>query len=53
MVTQKELPIAQVTKELQINDSVRGNWMKLYREQNPESEPTLKPSGRVRLAVRS
>src|SRR5699024_7615513 len=31
-------------------DGTLGNWVKLYREQNPEPEPELKPSDRVRLA---
>ena len=50
MVVQNDRPIAQVAKELQINDGTLGNWVKLYREQNPEPEPALKPSDRVRLA---
>ena len=50
MVVQNDRPIAQVAKELQINQGTLGNWVKLYREQNPEPEPALKPSDRVRLA---
>ena len=50
MVVQNDRPIAQVAKELQINDGTLGNWVKLYREENPEPEPALKPSDRVRLA---
>ncbi len=50
MVVQNDRPIAQVAKELQINDGTLGNWVKLYREQNPEPEPALKPSDQVRLA---
>ncbi|WP_343960024.1 transposase, partial [Yaniella flava] len=50
MVVQNDRPIAQVAKELQINEGTLGNWVKLYREQNPEPEPELKPSDRVRLA---
>ena len=49
MVVQNDRPIVQVAKELQINDGTLGNWVKLYRE-NPEPEPALKPSDRVRLA---
>jgi len=50
MVVQNDRPIAQVAKELQINEGTLGNWVKLYREQNPEPEPELEPSDRVRLA---
>lgn len=32
IVVQKDRPIAQVAKELQINDDTLGKWVKLYRE---------------------
>src|SRR5690625_2614418 len=50
MVVQNDRPIAQVAKALQIHDGTLGNWVKLYRQENPEPEPELKPSDRVRLA---
>lgn len=50
MVVTNDRPIAQAAKELQINDGTYGNWVKLSREENPEPEPALKPSDRVRLA---
>lgn len=50
MVVQNDRPIAQVAKELHINDGTPGNWVKLYREENPEPEPALMPSDRLRLA---
>src|SRR5699024_12787109 len=50
MVVQNDRPIAQVAKELQINEGTLGNWGKPHREGNPEPEPALKPSDRVRLA---
>lgn len=48
MVVQNGRPIAEVTNELQINDGTLGNWVKLYREENPE--PELRPTYQVRLA---
>ncbi|GAA4106192.1 transposase [Enteractinococcus coprophilus] len=36
MVMQNDRPIAQVAKELEINDGTRGNRVILYREKNPE-----------------
>lgn len=42
--------VVQVAKELEIHDGTLGNWVKLYRQENPEPEPVLKPSDRVRLA---
>lgn len=50
MVVTNDRPIAQAAKELQINDGTYGNWVKLSREENPEHEPVLKPSDRVRQA---
>jgi len=39
-----------LAKDLQINDGTLDNWVKLYLTENPEPEPELKPSDRVRLA---
>ena len=50
MVVTNDRPIAQAAKELQINDGTYGDWVKLSREENPEPEPALKPSDRVRQA---
>lgn len=50
MVVQNDRPIAQVAKELQVNPGTLGNWVKVYRQENPEPEPELQPSDRVRLA---
>src|SRR5699024_6546366 len=50
MDVQNDRPIAQVAKDLQINDGTWGNWVKLYREEYHEPEPDLMPSDRVRLA---
>lgn len=43
VVVQNDRPIAQVAKELQINSGTLGNWVKLYREQNPRAKTGAEP----------
>ena len=43
-------PIAQVARELRINDGTLGNWVARYRDANPASESPLSISERARLA---
>jgi transposase-like protein len=41
--------VAEVARSLAINETTLGNWLKLHREKNPESEPPLTVSERARL----
>ena len=41
--------IAEVARSLGIHEGTLGNWIKLHRESNPESEPQLTVSERARL----
>ena len=41
--------IAEVARSLGIHEGTLGNWIKLHREINPESEPPLTVSERARL----
>ena len=41
--------IAEVARTLGIHEATLGNWIKLHRENNPESEPPLSVSERARL----
>jgi transposase-like protein len=41
--------VAEVARSLAINETTLGNWLKLHREKNPESEPPLTISERARL----
>ena len=43
-------PIAQVARELRINDGTLGNWVAKYRDEHPVSESPLSISERARLA---
>ncbi len=43
-------PIAQIERELQINDGTLGNWVARYRDEHPVSEAPLGLSERARLS---
>lgn len=49
MVIETSRPIADVARELGINETTLGNWTKAYREKHAEDEPPLQLSERARL----
>lgn len=49
MVVEASQPIAHVARELGVNESSLGNWVKEYREQHADDEPALQLSERARL----
>jgi transposase-like protein len=49
MVIDGSRPIAQVARELGINDGTLGNWVSVYRRQHPTEEVPLSFSERARL----
>ena len=49
MVIETSRPIAEVARELGINEGTLGNWCKLYREVHAGEEPPLALSERARL----
>lgn len=50
LVIESGRPIAQVARELRINDGTLGNWVVKYRDEHPVSESPLSISERARLA---
>jgi transposase len=42
-------PIAEVARDLGVNDGTLGNWVKAWRDANPEAEPELSPVERARM----
>ena len=42
-------PIAQVARELSINEGTLGNWVAAFRRDHADEEPALDVSERVRL----
>ena len=49
MVVETSRPIADVARELGINETSLGNWVRAYREKHAGDEPPLQISERARL----
>ena len=50
LVVQGGRPIAQVARELEINESSLGYWVKGYRQQHPDPEVAPGPVDALRIA---
>jgi len=50
LVVQSDRQIVEVAGELGINAGTLGNWVKKYREENPEPEKKMTPADYGRLA---
>jgi transposase-like protein len=49
MVVETSQPIAAVARDLGINETSLGNWVRAYREKHADDEPSLQLSERARL----
>jgi transposase len=49
MVIETSRPIAEVGRELGVNETSLGNWVRAYREAHAGDEPPLQVSERARL----
>ena len=49
MVVETSRAIADVARELDINDTTLGNWVRDYRKKHTENKPPLQVSERARL----
>ena len=49
MVVETSRPIADVARELGINETSLGNWVRAYREKHAGEEPALQLPERARL----
>jgi len=49
MVVETSQPIAHVARELGVNETTLGGWVKEYREKHADDEPALQLSERARL----
>jgi transposase len=49
MVIETGRPIAEVARDLGVNDGTLGYWVKAWRDANPEPEPELSPVERARM----
>lgn len=43
-------PVAEVVRELEINEGTLGNWVNQWKAENPEPEKALSPLDRARVA---
>ena len=49
MVIETGKPIAEVARDLGVNDGTLGNWLKAWRNANPDPVPELSPVERARM----
>jgi transposase len=49
MVTEASRPIAEVAREIGVNEGTLGNWVNKYRVEHADEEPPLTISDRARL----
>jgi transposase-like protein len=50
MVIETGKPIAEIARDLGVNDGTLGNWVKAWRDANPEPRQPLSPIERVRVS---
>jgi transposase len=50
LVIDNSRSIAQVARELGVNEGTLGNWVNLYRNEHADEEPPLTPAERIQLA---
>lgn len=50
LVIENSRPIAQVARELGVNEGTLGNWVNQHREKHAGDEPPLTPAERIQLA---
>jgi transposase len=49
LVIETDKPIAEVARDLGVNDGTLGNWVKAWRDANAESELELSPVERAHM----
>ncbi len=50
MVIETGRPVAEVARDLGVNDGTLGNWVKAWRDANPEPDKALSPIERARVS---
>jgi transposase-like protein len=50
MVIETGRPVAEVARDLGVNDGTLGNWVKAWRDANPEPATALSPIERARVS---
>jgi transposase-like protein len=49
LVVDTKRPIAEIARELEVNEGTLGNWVNQWRRENPEPDPELTPTERVKV----
>jgi transposase-like protein len=49
LVLQTGRPVAEIARDLQINEGTLGNWVNVWRKENPDPEPELSPVERAKM----
>ena len=50
MVFETGKPVAEVARDLGVNDGTLGNWVKAWRDANPEPDKSVSPLERARVS---
>lgn len=51
LVLETGRPIAEIARELEVNEGTLGNWVNAWRRENPEPEPDLTPVERAKVKM--
>lgn len=51
LVLETGRPIAEIARELEVNEGTLGNWVNAWRRENPEPEPELTPVERAKVKM--
>jgi transposase len=51
LVLETRRPIAEIARELEVNEGTLGNWVNAWRRENPEPEPDLTPVERAKVKM--
>ena len=51
LVLETGRPIAEIARDLEVNEGTLGNWVNTWRRENPEPEPDLTPVERAKVKV--
>jgi transposase len=49
LVLETKRPIAEIARELEVNEGTLGNWVNQWRRDNPEPDPELTPTERAKV----
>lgn len=49
LVLETKRPIAEIARELEVNEGTLGNWVNKWRRENPEPDPELTPTERAKV----